>query len=304
MKDHYLHELGFLASFSQLTGATIFSIAGFTALARNQQPPFARSPGWYLLGTTSRRRHRLHHQWNTLSSRNTEELVYTIPRGSRLAYRPLEPSRRHRLHALRRARAWPTTRVPAHEYQASLSTFWGSFVSPSSSIHRVSALTNHDVGFLDWQCPSIVRVIAEASCRSPSFLIPVSAPRLKTLHPRPLSDRCWRPTAFTFRGIALPTLNRYADSTVPGGKATAKHQKPGRNAFPFVPSPTREPQAGRRHADQVLIQLYDIVQAWQASAMARLENMEESERVGGSGVLNQSISPPWHHRIIRQFRNT
>lgn len=32
LKTHYLHELGFLASFSQFCGATIFSIAGITAL--------------------------------------------------------------------------------------------------------------------------------------------------------------------------------------------------------------------------------------------------------------------------------
>lgn len=32
LRSHYLHELGFLASFSQFCGATVFSIAGFTAL--------------------------------------------------------------------------------------------------------------------------------------------------------------------------------------------------------------------------------------------------------------------------------
>ena len=32
LKEHYLHEIGFIASFSQFCGATIFSIAGFTAL--------------------------------------------------------------------------------------------------------------------------------------------------------------------------------------------------------------------------------------------------------------------------------
>lgn len=32
LKSHYLHELGFLASFAQFCGATIFSLAGITAL--------------------------------------------------------------------------------------------------------------------------------------------------------------------------------------------------------------------------------------------------------------------------------
>ncbi|KAL9112150.1 MAG: hypothetical protein Q9227_003527 [Pyrenula ochraceoflavens] len=32
LREHYLHELGFLASFSQFLGATIFSLAGITAL--------------------------------------------------------------------------------------------------------------------------------------------------------------------------------------------------------------------------------------------------------------------------------
>ncbi|KAK5936646.1 hypothetical protein PMZ80_011111 [Knufia obscura] len=32
LRSHYIHELGFLASFAQFCGATIFSIAGFTAL--------------------------------------------------------------------------------------------------------------------------------------------------------------------------------------------------------------------------------------------------------------------------------
>ncbi|KAK4944273.1 hypothetical protein LTR10_016386 [Elasticomyces elasticus] len=32
LRTHYLHELGFLAGISQLTGATIFGVAGFTAL--------------------------------------------------------------------------------------------------------------------------------------------------------------------------------------------------------------------------------------------------------------------------------
>jgi len=32
LREHYFHELGFLASFSQFCGATVFSIAGFTAL--------------------------------------------------------------------------------------------------------------------------------------------------------------------------------------------------------------------------------------------------------------------------------
>jgi len=49
LREHYLHELGFLASFSQFCGATVFSIAGFTALPgiiNNMSQPLTDAIYW------------------------------------------------------------------------------------------------------------------------------------------------------------------------------------------------------------------------------------------------------------------
>jgi hypothetical protein len=146
LKDHYLHELGFLASFSQLTGATIFSIAGFTALPGINNhlsqglldgiywvPQVVGGAGFIISGTlylleTQKNWYTPSFEvlgwhiafWNLIGG-----IGFTLCGALGMAYRS-----------------------SGAEYQASLSTFWGSFVSPSSSIDLVSALTSVMQAFL------------------------------------------------------------------------------------------------------------------------------------------------------------
>jgi hypothetical protein len=133
LKEHYFHELGFLASFSQFCGATVFSIAGITALPginnhisqglldgiywvpqvvggsgfivsgtlylletqKNWYTPSLRVLGWHIAF------------WNLIGG-----IGFTLCGALGMAYKS-----------------------SGAEYQASLATFWGSFVSSYSLGH-------------------------------------------------------------------------------------------------------------------------------------------------------------------------
>ena len=100
LKNHYSHELGFLASLSQFCGATVFSIAGFTALPGiNNKLSQGLLDGIYwapqVVGGL-----RLHHLRNLVHARDAEELVHSFIPPPWLAHCVLELNWRDWFHAL------------------------------------------------------------------------------------------------------------------------------------------------------------------------------------------------------------
>lgn len=133
LKTHYFRDIGFLACFSQMCGASIFWIAGLTGIptilnslsvpAENgiywlpqvsypiflipvsDPPPIQVCiPELTPVPSTGHRRHRLHHLKPPLHARDAAEVVHTSPEDPGLAHRILEFDRGDRIHPLWRPR--------------------------------------------------------------------------------------------------------------------------------------------------------------------------------------------------------
>jgi hypothetical protein len=135
LRTHYFRDVGFLACFFQMLGATIFWIAGFTGLEpiqdvlKDYTPALngiywlpqvsllfpechlpSRSPGRHdgrrLRCGIGRWRKWLHHLEHLVHVGDATKVVYTEHRGSRVAYWILELDRGHWLHSVRSSRLW------------------------------------------------------------------------------------------------------------------------------------------------------------------------------------------------------
>lgn len=114
LRSHYIRELGFLACSAQLFGASVFWIAGFTALPGINNVMSLTLVKWIywspqvcttshgrrfkVLRTLGSRRIRLCHLWRLIHARDTDCLVQTKCDVSRLAHWRLESHWRYWIH--------------------------------------------------------------------------------------------------------------------------------------------------------------------------------------------------------------
>ncbi|KAK5098932.1 hypothetical protein LTR70_000949 [Exophiala xenobiotica] len=144
LKTHYFHELGFIASFSQFCGATIFSIAGITALPginNNMSQPLADGIYWapQIIGGSG------FIISGTLYMLETQKNWYTPAfhvLGWHIAFWNLIGGIGFTLCGA----LGPVAGNHGAQYQAALSTFWGSFTFLIGSVLQLyESLQKHPV---------------------------------------------------------------------------------------------------------------------------------------------------------------
>jgi hypothetical protein len=126
LRTHYFRDIGFLACFTQMIAATIFWIAGIVgvpSILGGLSTGAENGVYWVpqvslvisvvtklgkrkLTKTTGGRRQRLHPFELAVHARDSGEVVPARSQSSRLAYRLLEPHRRHWFLSLRCSRLW------------------------------------------------------------------------------------------------------------------------------------------------------------------------------------------------------